>query len=703
MPMESEAIVEKCENLAKSDVLDLFFTDPYNLMRSITAFKKHSRQFSTNSYRAQIVILNGLLVENIGTITSGNSLKNVESYLTQFDRLVAKSSTLPKNSELEEVQKYARSLLYFRLGDFILVSMKYNNAYDENAFVLALCAYAIALDHLKKGALSSIFSMEAAEILNIVELYVLLKSNLKLLTDSSKFQAGMNDEKLGRKLINFFAKPEHSSLQTFSFIVSDTSHRIKSPYEIPSFNLDILMPKVWIIRHTVNFFERLLWLVSKDLLSNGTLNFMNDSIRKLNHFPDELRMVGIESFTLLDLKIGLFRMSKYVYYEPASLTRLEAINYPYLSYVKPSSVQKKFWESCLMLIDDSFVLSDIASSIRIMSALEEIRMRKENYDTVVLFSTFRWLKNFIRSSQLKANEQSVVRELMERYAQAVLNSFSQQAATSKSPDSIFASSYANFGTSVVEDEAISEEVCIFLAEQSLNRQNFREAESYLLNISEPTHDSETIRMLLFKVYTDWASFLEKEKSTENPMLKEQLHRIAARYKDPNVSYQRLSDINSSYLSELSYKSALDETPVMNGRFSESSFITPTRSFHANETTPTSASSELPPNNRSARDLAKTKEAADLMRVLVNAIQQSRQLLRDFSLLFPGTSDAPLKIGKEESVFKLSKPIVGYPQTKEADTNNEVNQRKHEHFCCGTDSEQEEVLRILENRANMTDF
>jgi hypothetical protein len=45
MPMESEAIVEKCENLAKSDVLDLFFTDPYNLMRSITAFKVISEAF----------------------------------------------------------------------------------------------------------------------------------------------------------------------------------------------------------------------------------------------------------------------------------------------------------------------------------------------------------------------------------------------------------------------------------------------------------------------------------------------------------------------------------------------------------------------------------------------------------------------------------------------------------------------------------
>lgn len=37
--MESEALVDKCENLARADVNDLFFSDPYNLVKSNTAFK----------------------------------------------------------------------------------------------------------------------------------------------------------------------------------------------------------------------------------------------------------------------------------------------------------------------------------------------------------------------------------------------------------------------------------------------------------------------------------------------------------------------------------------------------------------------------------------------------------------------------------------------------------------------------------------
>lgn len=65
---------------------------------------------------------------------------------------------------------------------------------------MALCAYAMALDHLKKGGLSSIVSMEAAEIFNIVELYILLKSNLKILVDSQKFQTAINDEVVGLRI-----------------------------------------------------------------------------------------------------------------------------------------------------------------------------------------------------------------------------------------------------------------------------------------------------------------------------------------------------------------------------------------------------------------------------------------------------------------------------------------------------------------------
>lgn len=110
--------------------------------------------------------------------------------------MVARSSTLAKTSDLEEVQKYAKSLLYYRLGDYLLVSMKSKNTYDEDAFILALCAYAIALDHLRKGSLSSIVAMESAEILNIVELYMLLKNNMDLLSDMSKFQTAMNDDKV---------------------------------------------------------------------------------------------------------------------------------------------------------------------------------------------------------------------------------------------------------------------------------------------------------------------------------------------------------------------------------------------------------------------------------------------------------------------------------------------------------------------------
>lgn len=139
------------------------------------------------------------------------------------------------------------------------------------------------------------------------------------------------------------------------------------------------------------------------------------------------------------------------------------------------------------------------SKVKLMSALEEIRLRKENHDTVVLFSTFCWLRSYVNTNRLQIADREILVEITERYAQAVLTSISQRISSSKAMESIFASPYANFPTTVFDDDMIGEEVGIFLAEQSWSRKNFREAEAYLINSSEVERDSENIRNAFFKV------------------------------------------------------------------------------------------------------------------------------------------------------------------------------------------------------------
>lgn len=157
-----------------------------------------------------------------------------------------------------------------------------------------------------------------------------------------------------------------------------------------------------------------------------------------------------------------------------------------------------------MLIN--FLRIDMVSRVKLMSALEEIRVRKENYDTVALFSTFRWLNNYLNITHLNTAELDVLVEIAERYAQAVLTSLAH-TPSSKIVDSIFTSPYVDVSTTVEEDDIISEEVIIFLARQSICRKEFREAETYLSSTLDTAHDMNVIRNAFYEVLNSIEVFI----------------------------------------------------------------------------------------------------------------------------------------------------------------------------------------------------
>lgn len=137
------------------------------------------------------------------------------------------------------------------------------------------------------------------------------------------------------------------------------------------------------------------------------------------------------------------------------------------------------------------------SSVKFMLALEEIRLRKESFDSKSLFATFLWLKHL--TYNFSGQQQAIYMELTERYANAVLNSLSKHPAPKQPSDSVFAPPIPSADLSVVEDDALADTVCIFLAEQALNRKKYPEAESFLMNIPERSRFAGNISLLLSKV------------------------------------------------------------------------------------------------------------------------------------------------------------------------------------------------------------
>lgn len=84
-------------------------------------------------------------------------------------------------------------------------------------FIHGHCAYSLALEHLRKGPASLISNMESAETLNLLELYVLLKNNLRTISNQAIFQKALNDVEVLWKLKQWYI-PNLSLVDDWSVI-----------------------------------------------------------------------------------------------------------------------------------------------------------------------------------------------------------------------------------------------------------------------------------------------------------------------------------------------------------------------------------------------------------------------------------------------------------------------------------------------------
>ena len=106
--------------------------------------------------------------------------------------LVEQSKGLPKTETLAELQRYVKSCLYYRLGDFILASLP-EELTNKSQLVLALCAYALAVDHLCRDV-ASYASLTPAEALNMLELFVLLTVNSSIVGGLDAVKATLRED-----------------------------------------------------------------------------------------------------------------------------------------------------------------------------------------------------------------------------------------------------------------------------------------------------------------------------------------------------------------------------------------------------------------------------------------------------------------------------------------------------------------------------
>lgn len=220
-----------------------------------------------------------------------------------------------------------------------------------------LCAYSIALSHLISGNdAPEIHS--AAEAFNILELKILLTINLLAVDGSPVIAKALCDNKLVSAIVsNVFPQNRDAG----AFIKSDLPRHNKL-VDFQKISSKRLMSEIWSIRRHGIFFKRLMWIFARLSADEGEKRrisdiyfldeFLSTSVTRFTEFPRSLSSVyDIQDFSLLDLKILLYRMSAYTNYLEIKPRTEQKFLYP--PHFQPSMTKQfsRIWSILNTLLD----------------------------------------------------------------------------------------------------------------------------------------------------------------------------------------------------------------------------------------------------------------------------------------------------------------------------------------------------------------
>ncbi|KAI1729301.1 hypothetical protein DdX_01533 [Ditylenchus destructor] len=495
----------KWENIAKRNFYDNAFTDWMQVAKAYNSYQQKSIPLTEGSYRAQAAILNALLTHHLDFTTNKFLDTKAEIYLKQFDTLVARSSTLEKTGTLEELQRLVKCLLYARVGDYLMGWLKFQKKDGEDrtkhtgTLILALCAYALALEHvLKCPYINGKRQLDQNRSLLAIELYLLISKNIGEIVQMEELVMAMSNQKLSYLLLKRLSSSSPTKQSTeASFISSDISHRVANGWQFNSLEIEKYLPVAWQMNNTSHFFRRLIWILNQEEIAEFEhYPFLNNQLNnRLAICPKDLdEPCSPYNLTLMDMKIYLFRASRAV--SLSSETTERDITFPWIFCPRPSVQQAHAWDSIIAVCTSSKL--ELSQTISLTNALEQIRLQTTvPWDKVNLAQTMTYLEKVSNDFLKTENSQAYVvyMELAERYANTVLLAVEQGGASGQSPGSMHTKTLfppPSKVTSVVMDDEVSDQANIFLAKRLYEAQRYEEAKWRLMDVSQRNCYEESV-------------------------------------------------------------------------------------------------------------------------------------------------------------------------------------------------------------------
>ncbi|KAI6175245.1 hypothetical protein M3Y99_01979000 [Aphelenchoides fujianensis] len=486
---------ERWEEIAKGDLLDAAFGEYLSVNKGIQAFLElKGSPLTEGSYRAQVALMNAALVNQLEGVLHHTATKRFQDLFQRLDLLISQSSTLPKTPTLIEFQRYAKSSLYYRLGDFLLTPAKPNNdGVEKSQFLSAMCAYALALDFLCRDTASHEIT-SAAEAFNVLELHVLLSAHLPHVGGPEALREALLSDQLAQRLSRPLNLRDGEQAAGLSFVHADAAERARG-LEIPKLDVRKLLAHVWPARRHSCFLKRFLWIRARVHVDDD--DFLDALVTRFARFPRSLAlMYSVSDFSLLDLKLLIFRMSAYREHSDTHFKLGDrSLAYPPQFQTGGNREFAKIWAIVNVLADNGDYRRDKGSDqILFVTTLEEIR-RAVSYesDRTNLARTAAYLWGKIKKSPpLPLEQRQLLVDLFVRYAESVI----AEPAGALHRSSVFPPLPNN---EQADEEELHDQMFYLLAQNAVVQSDYATAESHVLSIREGSAYKDNAQALLSRV------------------------------------------------------------------------------------------------------------------------------------------------------------------------------------------------------------
>ncbi|KAI6186437.1 hypothetical protein M3Y98_00132500 [Aphelenchoides besseyi] len=498
---------EKWEQIAKGDLLDDSLNEFLSVNKGLHAFSENAGiPLTEDSYRAQVVLINAALIHQLEGVHHHTSTKRFQDLFHKFDLVISQSASLRTSPSLVEFQRYAKSCLYYRLGDYLLTPVKpMHDIIDQTQFITALCAYALALDYLCRGSTSHDIST-AAEAFNVLELNIVLASSLSSIGGQTRLQEALLNEKLPNRLIrNLLTGDTHESA-VLPFVQADALERVRG-LEIPKIDVKKLLAQIWQVRRQSVFLKRFLWIRAQVKFDDD--DFLDKLVTRFKAYPRSISlMYNVQDFSLFDLKLIIYRMSAYQEMQFLHFKIGDRLfSYPPHFQTGVNNKFVKIWSIVNVLLDFGDYRRDKNSDqITFVSTLEEARLNityESDKNNLAKSAAYLWSKIKKQNLNQELNPQ-LDQDINQDTRQLIVDLFLRYTGTVITNHSASVTQHsALFPPLQPLDRTTEMDLCdhmyYLLAQNAARQTDYTTAEMNVLSISDKSQYKDAAQSLLSRI------------------------------------------------------------------------------------------------------------------------------------------------------------------------------------------------------------